>query len=78
MTLTTITLLTFASTSLLVVSLGLLAYDWMFRYRFDVQERLKELANPTDGDQTVHAPHRVAENGAEEKISSDPFSRWLL
>ena len=39
-----ITLLTFASTTLLVVSLGMLAYEWCFRYRFEMRERLREVS----------------------------------
>jgi tight adherence protein B len=44
MSISYLTLMTFASTALLVVSLGMLLYDWMFRYRAVVRERMKSLA----------------------------------
>ena len=46
MTSSWITLLTFSSVTLLVISVGMLAYDWIFRYRFAVNDRLRELSAP--------------------------------
>ncbi len=43
-----ITLLTFASTTLLVISLGMLAYDWVFRYHFAIKDRLNELSDASE------------------------------
>jgi tight adherence protein B len=48
-----VTFLTFASITLLVLSLSMLAYDWIFRYRFAVQERLRELSDEGNGDHSV-------------------------
>jgi tight adherence protein B len=48
-----ITLLTFISASLLAISLGALLYDWLFRYRFAVRERLKELSGQDNGSRSV-------------------------
>jgi tight adherence protein B len=48
-----ITLLTFVSASLLTISLGTLVYDWLFRYRFSVRERLKELSEQDNGSRSV-------------------------
>src|ERR1043165_7632367 len=48
-----IALLTFVSASLLTISLGTLVYDWLFRYRFAVRERLKELSHQGDGNGSV-------------------------
>ena len=53
MTSSFITLLTFSSVTLLVISIGMLAYDWIFRYRFAVNDRLKELSGSGDAEQTV-------------------------
>lgn len=39
-----ITLLSFVSAFLLILSLGTLLYEWLFRYRLAVRERLHELA----------------------------------
>jgi hypothetical protein len=41
-----ITLSTFAATTLLVISVVSIVYDWLFRYRLAVRQRIREL----DGD----------------------------
>ena len=48
-----IALLTFVSASLLTISLGTLIYDWLFRYRFAVRERLRELSDQDNGSKSV-------------------------
>jgi tight adherence protein B len=45
MGLPSITLLTFVSTVMLVISIGSLAYDWLLKYRLLVRERLHDLEN---------------------------------
>jgi tight adherence protein B len=49
---TWIAMLTFVSASLLALSLGTLVYDWLFRYRFAVRERLKQLSDD-DGSRSI-------------------------
>jgi tight adherence protein B len=49
---TWIAMLTFVSASLLALSLGTLVYDWLFRYRFAVRERLKQLSDE-DGNRSI-------------------------
>jgi tight adherence protein B len=44
MSASSITILTFISVSLLTLCVGMLIYDWFFRYRLALQERLKELS----------------------------------
>ena len=44
-----ITICTFAATTLLVISIVSLVYDWLFRYRLAVRDRLRELEGD-DGD----------------------------
>jgi tight adherence protein B len=48
-----IALLTFVSVSLLAISLGTLLYDWLFRYRFAVRERLREFSDKDNGNRSV-------------------------
>jgi tight adherence protein B len=49
MTMSSVTILTFVSVSLLTLCVGLLVYDWFFRYRLAVQERLKDLSGELGG-----------------------------
>lgn len=53
MTLSWISLLTFAATSLFIVSVGMFAYEWVFRYRFEIHDRLKEFSDDAGGDQSI-------------------------
>lgn len=53
MPITWITLLTFAGTSLLVLSIVAIVYDAFFRYRFAVQDRVEKLTGGNASDQAV-------------------------
>lgn len=53
MSMSWITLLTFVSITLLVLSLGSLVYDGFFRYRLAVRGRLKGLSDAGDADSSV-------------------------
>lgn len=53
MALSSITLLTFAATVLLVVSLGSLIYDCLLRYRLVVRERVQELTKSSSQDRSI-------------------------
>lgn len=54
MSVSSIALMTFAATALLVLSLGMWAYDRLFRYRILLNERVKELTSQESPEKSIH------------------------
>jgi tight adherence protein B len=69
MSVSSITLLTFAATALLVVSVGSLAYDYFFRYRVLLRERISELSpkNPAEAVNLFKDLRRLGDVDARER-----------
>jgi tight adherence protein B len=78
MTSSWITLLTFSSVTLLVISVGMLAYDWVFRYRFAVNDRLKELSGAGDADHAISLFKDIARLRSQTLVDSRTWREWLL
>jgi tight adherence protein B len=72
-----IALLTFVSTSLLTISLGTLIYDWLFRYRLTVRERLMELSNADGSEQTVSLFKDIKRLQSQEVVERRSWSEWF-
>jgi len=70
-------LLTFVSITMLTISLGMLAYDWLFRYRIAVRDRIKELSGEVDGDQTIPLFKDIKRLHGNERIERQTFEQWL-
>lgn len=71
-----ISLLTFFAAALLAVSVGSLAYDYFFRYRLTVRERLKELAGD-DEDGGFHLFKDLGRLSDSEDGARDSWAKWL-
>jgi tight adherence protein B len=72
-----ITLATFASTSLLMFSLAMLIYDYFFRYRLAVRERLKELSGETVGNREVLLFRDIKRLHKGEEFQRQTWKEWL-
>jgi tight adherence protein B len=72
-----ITLLTFAATSLLIVSLATLIYDWLFRYRFAVRERLKDLSGESAVNREVSLFKDIKRLRKADESADQSWKEWL-
>jgi tight adherence protein B len=70
-----ITLFVFASASLMALSVAMLAYDWLFQYRFRVRERLKQLSHESGDDISLFKDIRRVSN--EESAGQRGWSERL-
>jgi tight adherence protein B len=72
-----VTSLTFISVSLLTLSIATLVYDWLFRYRFAVRERLKELSGEASGHHEVLLFKDIKRLHQQELLESLTWKEWL-
>jgi tight adherence protein B len=72
-----IALLTFVSASLLTISLGTLLYDWLFRYRFAVRDRLKTLSDQDNGNTSVSVFKDFKRLHFHELVEHQTWGEWL-
>jgi tight adherence protein B len=75
MIISSMTLMTSVSTVLLVVSLGMLLYDWMFRYRAVVRERMKSLAVQEAPEQNIYLFKSRGRNDVSQVTEGSAFDR---
>jgi tight adherence protein B len=77
MTYNLITLSTFAATTLLVISVVSLLYDWLFRYRLVVRERLRELERDGEDEDELSLFKGLGSSSGSETISHRSLSERL-
>jgi tight adherence protein B len=75
MSISSLTLMTFASTALLVVSLGMLLYDGVFRYRAVVRERMKSLAVQEPPEQNIYLFKSRGRNDVSQVTERSAFDQ---
>src|SRR5215470_5080802 len=71
-----VSLLTFISAALLAISVGSLAYDYFFRYRLTVRERLKQLAGD-DEEGGLNLFKDLGQLSGPDEGDHDTWSKWL-
>lgn len=71
-----VTLFTFISITLLVLSVGMLAYDWKLRYRFEVQERLQALQTEND-ESSISLFKDIARLRSQVEEERQTWSEWF-
>jgi tight adherence protein B len=72
-----ITLLTFAATALFVASLATFIYDWLFRYRLALRDRLKGFAADGNDDQAVRLFKDINRLNYQKLFSGQSFVERL-
>ena len=72
-----ITLLTFVATSLLTISLGTLLYDWLFRYRAVVRQRLREISGEYREHLSVSLFKDIKRLHGDELVEHQTWEEWL-
>jgi tight adherence protein B len=73
---TLITVSTFVAASLLAVSLGSLAYDYFFRYRMTVRERVRDICRESEED-GAHLFKDRHWRLQDETVTEDTWSDWF-
>lgn len=73
-----ITLLSFVSAFLLTMSLGTLLYEWLFRYRMAVRERLYDLAGDDTQQQAATLFKDFSRLDSEKLLDRKSWEEWLL
>jgi tight adherence protein B len=71
-----ISLLTFISASLLAVSVGSLAYDYFFRYRLTIRERLKQLSSD-DEEESLSLFKNLRQLSDSDDAIRESWASWL-
>jgi tight adherence protein B len=75
MNISSVTLMTFAATVLFVVSLGMLLYDWIFRYRAVVRDRMKSLVMQDVPEQNIYLFKNHGRNDANQVSERSAFDQ---
>jgi tight adherence protein B len=70
-------LLMFVCTSLLTLSLGTLVYDWLFRYRLAVNERLNDLSIDDRSSQSISVFKDLKRLHIRELVEQRSWTDWL-
>jgi tight adherence protein B len=71
-----VTLLTFISASLLAISVGSLAYDYFFRYRLTIRERLKQLSSDNE-EEALNLFKNLRQLSGSKDAVRETWASWL-